>query len=50
MGLFGALRFVVDPYSQARKDAVDFVLNCDYGTKTLREEAFIIGEVAAASN
>lgn len=50
MGLFGALRFVVDPYSQARKDAVDFVLNCDYGTKTLRPEAFIIGEVAAASN
>src|SRR5574344_869527 len=50
MGLFGSLRFIVDPYSQARKDAVDFVLNCDYGTKTLREEAFIIGEVAAASN
>lgn len=50
MGLFGALRFTVDPYSQARKDAVDFVLNCDYGTKTLRSEAFIIGEVAVASN
>lgn len=46
MGLFGSLRFVVDPYSQARKDAVDFVLNTDYGTKTLREEAFIIGEVS----
>lgn len=50
MGLFGALRFTVDPYSQARKDAVDFVLNCDYGTKTLREEAFIIGEVAPVSD
>lgn len=50
MGLFGALRFIVDPYSKARKDAVDFVLNTDYGTKTLREEAFIIGEVAAVSS
>ncbi|MEG1158764.1 MAG: phage major capsid protein [Acidaminococcaceae bacterium] len=46
MGLFGAMRFVVDPYSQARKDAVDFVLNVDYGTKTLRPEGFIIGQVA----
>lgn len=48
MGLFGSIRFIVDPYSQARKDAVDFVLNCDYGTKTLRDEAFILGEVAAS--
>ena len=49
MGLFGTLRFIVDPYSQARKDAVDFVLNTDYATKTVREEAFLIGEVAPAS-
>lgn len=46
MGLFGSIRFIVDPYSQARKDAVDFVLNCDYGTKTLRNEAFLLGKVA----
>ncbi|WP_202605187.1 hypothetical protein, partial [Salmonella sp. gx-f5] len=25
MGLFGDMSFVIDPYSQARKDAVDFV-------------------------
>ena len=49
MGLFGTLRFIVDPYSQARKDSVDFVLNCDYGTKTLRPEAFLLGQVAAGS-
>lgn len=49
MGLFGDIRFIVDPYSQARKDAVDFVLNCDYGTKTLRPEAFILGKVGAKS-
>lgn len=48
MGLFGQMSFIVDPYSQARKNAVDFVLNADYGTKTLRPEAFMIGEVSAA--
>ena len=47
MGLFGQISFIVDPYSQSRKNAVDFVLNADYGTKTLRTEAFIIGQVAA---
>lgn len=50
MGLFGTLRFIVDPYSQARKDAVDFVLNCDYATKTLIPEAFILGEVGAETD
>jgi len=49
MGLFNSVRFIVDPYSKARKDAVDFVLNCDYATKTLRDEAFLLGEVAPAS-
>ncbi len=46
MGLFNSLRFIVDPYSRARKDSVDFVLNCDYATKTLRNEAFMLGKVA----
>ena len=50
MGLFGALRFVVDPSSRALKDAVAFVLTCDYRSRTLGPEACIIGEVAAASN
>ena len=49
MGLFNALRFVVDPYSQARKDAVDFVLNCDYATKTLRPEAFLLAAAKTAN-
>lgn len=49
MGLFGSLRFIVDPYSQARKDSVDFVLNADYATKTLRAEAFALGTVAVRS-
>lgn len=48
MGLFNTLRFIVDPYSQARKDSVDFVLNADYATKTLHSEAFLLGKVGAA--
>ncbi len=48
MGLFNSLRFTVDPYTQARKDAVDFVLNCDYATKTLRPEAFLLAKAVVA--
>ena len=47
MGLFGDISFIIDPYSQARKDAVDFVLNVNYGTTTLYKEAFKLGKVAA---
>lgn len=39
-GIFGDISFVVDPYTLARKNAVDFVLNMDYAITTLREEAF----------
>ncbi len=46
LGTFGQMRFIVDPYSKARKDSVDFVLNADFGTKTLRPEAFLLGKVA----
>ena len=49
MGLFNSLRFVVDPFSQARKDAVDFVLNADYATKTLRPEAFLLAAANVAN-
>ena len=46
MGLFGDISFIIDPYSQARKDAVDFVMNVNYGTTTLRPEAFALAKVA----
>ena len=39
-GLFGEMSFIVDPYSQARKNAVDFVLNMDYAITVLRQCAF----------
>lgn len=49
MGLFNSIRFIVDPYSQARKDAVDFVLNADYATKTLRPDAFLLAQASVAN-
>ena len=49
MGLFGDISFIIDPYSQARKDAVDFVLNVNYGTTTLRPEAFALAKCKAAA-
>lgn len=49
MGLFGSLRFVVDPYSKSNQDCVNFSLNCDYATKTLRPQAFKLGKVGAAA-
>lgn len=39
-GLFGDMVFIVDPYTQARKNAIDFVLNADYAVSILRQEAF----------
>lgn len=49
MGLFGDISFIIDPYSQARKDAVDFVLNVNYGTTTLRSEAFALAKCKVAA-
>lgn len=45
-GFFGGIDFVVDPYTLARKHAVDFVLNANFATVTLREEAFVLGKAA----
>ncbi len=42
MGLFGDMSIIVDPYTQARKNAIDFVLNVDYALTVLRKEAFAI--------
>lgn len=48
MGLFGDISFIIDPYSQARKDAVDFVLNTNFATTTLYSEAFALAKVGGA--
>lgn len=47
MGLFGDINFTVDPYTLARQNSIDFVLNANYATKTLRQEAFRLGVVSA---
>lgn len=39
-GIFGEMSIIIDPYTQARKNAVDFVLNVDYAITVLRQEAF----------
>lgn len=49
MGLFGDMSFIIDPYSQARKDAVDFVLNVNYGTTTLHKEAFALAKLTGVA-
>jgi HK97 family phage major capsid protein len=41
-GLFGDMNLIVDPYTKARKNAIDFVLNADYAITVLRQEAFAI--------
>jgi HK97 family phage major capsid protein len=47
MGLFGDIRFTVDPYTKAREGAIDFILEANYGTKTLRKEAFLLAKIEA---
>ncbi len=40
LGLFGEMSIIIDPYTLARKNSIDFVLNADYAITVLREEAF----------
>lgn len=47
VGQFGDFSFIVDPYTEARKDVVQFTLHVDFGTKTLRSDAFVIGKFKA---
>lgn len=47
-GFFGDWTLIADPYTLARNNAVDFVLNARFGTVTLREDAFALGQVKAS--
>lgn len=47
-GFFDSMNLIVDPYTLARKNAVDFVLNARFGTVTLYEEAFVLGKAKTA--
>lgn len=39
-GIFGDISIIVDPYTLARKNSIDFVMNVDYAITVLRDEAF----------
>lgn len=39
-GIFGEMTIIVDPYTLARKNSIDFVINLDYALTVLRQEAF----------
>lgn len=43
-GFFDSMNLIVDPVTLARNNAVDFVLNARFGTVTLYEEAFVLGQ------
>lgn len=47
VGQFGDFSFIVDPYTKACKDVVQFTLHVDFGTKTLRSDAFVLGNFKA---
>lgn len=42
-GFFGDMNLIVDPYTLARNNATDFVLNGHFATVTLCDEAFALG-------
>lgn len=48
LGQFGGFRLVVDPYSRAKEDIVQFTLNADWSMVQLRPEAFALGTVTTA--
>lgn len=45
LGLFGDISFVVDPYTGGDADIINFYLNANYGTATLRPEAFALAKI-----
>lgn len=46
-GFFGEMSFIIDPYTLARKGAIDFVLNADFATVTTNKKAFKLAKIAA---
>lgn len=44
VGLFGNVRFVADPYTEATSDIYRLTMNVNYGSCTLRQDAFVLGQ------
>lgn len=47
-GFFGDLSLIVDPYTGAKSNTVNFVLNFGFATATLRQDGFVLGKIATA--
>lgn len=47
-GFFGDLSLIVDPYTGAKSNTVNFVLNFGFATATLRQDGFVLGKIANA--
>lgn len=47
-GFFGNVRLLIDPYTDGAKNMVRFILHFQFGTATLRPEAFVAGKLAAS--
>lgn len=45
-GFFGDLSLTVDPYTGAKSNTVNFVLNFGFATATLRQDGFVLGKIA----
>ena len=45
LGLFGDISFIVDPYTGGDSDIINFYLNANYGTATLRSDAFALAKI-----
>lgn len=49
IGQFGDMDLIIDPYTAAKKNIVNFILNTDYDIVVARPEAFAIAKKKAAS-
>ena len=47
VGQFGAMRMLIDPYSQSNKDAVVVRLHADFSVDVIRKGSFVIGTITA---
>jgi hypothetical protein len=50
IGSWGGVDITVDPYTQAAAGKVRIVVNAFFDAKKLRDGAFAVGTIAAASN
>lgn len=48
IGQFGGMDLIIDPYTSAKKDIVNFILNTDYDIVVARPEAFAIAKKKTA--